>query len=486
MGTTKNYVIAIVLLVVVIGGVTWLVQYMPSWRRPREPVQPSPGPEVREILKFSRPSGPYGLIHAVFEREVAPDPKVLPPHTATVVGMLGSPLGLGTWCACATLPGLPLREAPYALETEPGKGHYYFPFINKLSGVPAEFELYRAACDCSSAEICLLADGQWREIDAILAQTPWADPMLDPAPQWHKLTKNEHTGFKIPPGGCGILRINWTARKMFGEYLNINLEFWMQPEGDLNGRLRLPLMVPVVMSRPILFEPDRQQVGVLGPGQKARAEFYCWSPTRDQLNVSFQPAGADPLFQIESRPLSVIECQELQEKLSKNGKEPRRYRVRTGYHVTATLREGLGKLQMPQGPFQRHLPIRLDESALDYPTAVVVGIVKGDVDVGGEADQGRIQLRTFSASEPKTAVIPLYANSDVNLELSEHFPPFFKVELQKNARESTPQRAQWDLKLTVPAGEWTGELPTDSRVMVRIAGNPPRLINIPVVGLATR
>jgi hypothetical protein len=483
MGSAKNQVVAIVMLLVVVGGITYLVQNMRSWRTYTPTPHTKGGGGKLEVLRFNRQQ--EGLLPAIFELGLTRDKQMASVYATRVAGVLASPSGHGPLLAAAV--PMPVAPTGYALEVErDSQGSYYFPFTNRL-GAAAEMGVADFACaECTSADVCLLPESEWQTAEEILGATPWSHPALNPEPAWHALSRSDRTGFKVPSDGRGILRLNWKARGGFGTPVRCGLRLWMEPQNDLSSRQFLTVAAPVVVSRPILFEPDRRSVGILGPGQIAQVEFYCWSPMHDQPKVSFQPRKPDPLFQVEVRPLSAPECGELQETLSQKTKDQQRFRVRTGYHVKVTIREEHGKLQMPQGPFQRHLPIFVDGDDVEYARPAIVGIVKGEVDVGGEADQGRIQLKTFSTSEPKTAVIPVYASPQVKLEKCEHFPPFLEVELERNQRESTSQRAQWDLKVTVPAGKWTGEMPADSRVVLRIAGDAPRLIHIPVMGIATR
>ena len=41
------------------------------------------------------------------------------------------------------------------------------------------------------------------------------------------------------------------------------------------------LEVPIMMAAPILFAPGRGNIGIIGPGDSAVAEFTLWSATRD-------------------------------------------------------------------------------------------------------------------------------------------------------------------------------------------------------------
>ena len=77
-------------------------------------------------------------------------------------------------------------------------------------------------------------------------------------------------------------------------------------------------------------------------------------------------------------------------------------------------------------------------------------------------------------------------DAGLKLELVSSYPESLKVELKRNEKGSTPQRGEWDLKVTIPAGAWTGPMPASAAVVVRVTGDAPRLVRIPVVGIATR
>ena len=393
-----------------------------------------------------------------------------------------------------TRPGaVTRRDTHYVLETEKGvEGHYYFPFRNILDG-PAELEFQRADCDCSEADACLLPLEAWQKIDSLLAETPWAQPTVSPDVTWYKFTKNEHTGLKIPTGGQGLLRISWKGRKDPGEMLKLALYFWSQPDGVSLGRQITPIFIPVKMCAPILFDPPEQSVGLLGPGATKTVEFYVWSPTREQPDLAFGLGDKqDPLLEISAQPLTKPECEALRERLilrdqAKGDKAKGLiFRVKSGYLVTVKLREQVGARQMDQGPFLRHIPITLDGEPPPYGTPQITGAVKGIVDVGGEVDQARVQFKTFSAADAKTVSVPLYGDPQLTLSIDHVFPKeWLTVDLKRNSKHSTAARAQWDLKVTIPAGAWRGPLPEQSCVVLRIAGNPPGLFGFPFVGFAT-
>src|SRR5260370_16379630 len=75
------------------------------------------------------------------------------------------------------------------------------------------------------------------------------------------------------------------------------------------------ILARVARAPPLRFEPLKPSIGYLNPGETRSAEFFCWSPTRDNPDVSFQPREPDPLFQVESHALSADECKRLEENM---------------------------------------------------------------------------------------------------------------------------------------------------------------------------
>ena len=160
-----------------------------------------------------------------------------------------------------------------------------------------------------------------------------------------------------------------------------------------------------------------------------------------------------PLQVRVSRQLSEMECKALQKKLREKAEQAKvLLRVRSAFLVKATVREQVGSHQMDQGPFLRKVPIYVDEIHVDHATPVVAGVVKGIVEVGAYDDQGKVQLKSFPARDGATMVIPLFADPKLALEQVSHSPEGMKVELHKRPKQAGAQRAQWDLKVTVPPG----------------------------------
>jgi hypothetical protein len=481
----STYVLPVVLFVVVVGGITWVIQFMPNWRA-ASTTGGTTTQTNREVLRFGPGNRTTGnVIKAVWEFKEGKDE-------------ISGP-----------------EESGYFREFEKaeGDGHYFIPFTNVL-GEPAVFGLQQTACDCSSAAVCLLPEAQWQEIDAALARTPWLQPAFPVEPNWFKLDKLDVKGITIPAGARGLLRVTWHGLKSPGEELKVMYRFWSRPEAEPNAARQITdVLVPVVMTAPVIFEPVTQNVGILGAGESRTTEFHFWSPTRTSPNVAFRPAEADGLVTVEAQPLSPAECQELQKTLRAEQEKAKRLptRVKSALLVRVTVheqkdkeqmagvglstravigvtaREKKGKAQMDQGPFSRSVQVLLDELPLDIPPPQVTGTIRGEVEVGSLQDQGKVQLKTFSSAEDRTAVLALYSPTNVKLEQVSRYPEkALDVTLTRNEKKSTPSRTAWDLRVTVPAGSWTGSLPPDSVIVLRIVGEPPRLIRIPVTGIATR
>lgn len=430
------------------GGAVWFMQFKLSRRDvPTPPNADEATIADREILRFSRKHPKLNYVQAIWELDDQG------------------------------------QDTGYELEVETNtEGSYLFPFRNVLD-TPVELGFQQSACDCNSGDVCLLPKSEWQDIDALLTRTPWAEPRFASPPQWQTLRRDDPTPFVVPAGGHGLIRVRWDARKQVGSQLRIAIKFWSRDAAAPSGRQIDELKVPAKTVSPVLIVgPKTLALGALGPGAVRQLGLDFWSATRDHPDVAFAPREPSPHFQVDARPLSANECIDLQKKIRSQGMVRR---VRSGFHVTATIRENANQQQLSQGPFAFTIAVKVDEIPIELaPT--LSGMAKGDVEVGGPEDQEKIQLGTFVASEDRVVVVPLYADPKLAIEPLSSSPPFLKVQLKRSPKGSTPQQARWDLRVTVPAHAWIGPLPPHATVTLRIPGDTPRLINIPVVGLATQ
>jgi hypothetical protein len=442
-GTLSRYVLPIGLFVLVVGGIAWLTQYLPSWRAPASAVV---DPDKRSGLAGKQVIQVVGSNVAVWERDAD-----------------GNNTG-------------------YVREYERGvEGHYDFPFKNIL-GAAAELGLVQVSCDCTYAKICVLPGSEWEKVSEQLQKDPAADVTFTHPPTWQKVTAGD-TGAKIPADAGGLIRITWNGRKNAGQDLRIYLRFWAQPEGDMGSRQFENFAVPVVMANPVQFDPYKQTVGILGPADVGKADFFLWSATRgpDELNVKVGAIG-DPLLATEARPLSPEECRRLADRLKEKKIATK---VRAGYQLTASVYESKGDKQMEQGPFLLTVPLLLDDIPSEFGGPQVVGAVKGDVEIGSLEDQGKIDLKSFPAREGTRRTITVYTKPDQQLEVQDHHPPALDVKLTKVGKDAVLNRTRWTLRVVVPPNAVSGTLGEQAIITLRVPGNPPRLIRVPVLGTAT-
>ncbi len=444
----NRYVLPLGLFMLAIGAIAWMTQYMPNWRTPTPPADPKKhagdGADAKPVVSFVRTM-------AEWEK----------PGKSTDA------------------------QGPYIREFEKGdKGHYEFPF--RVTGdQPAEIGVAEWNCDCSLAWVCTLPKDEWEKFVKDQQDAPETETKFAAEPAWQELPRDteKKKGAKLQPGDHGLLRIAWDGRKGTGARLRLLLKIWSQPEGRLDQRRIDIVDVPIVMAPPIMYIPDKAHVGVLGSRDHASAEFDVWSATRDSLDLlKLSEAAPDPLFVVETRVLKPAEMQELQQKLV-TLKIPSK--VKSALRVVVTVHEQKDGKQFDQGPFSRTLPVIFGETV--YPDGrgpVVLGRVRGDVEVGSDEEQGKIVLKSFSSRDGLVRKIPLSTEVMAPLVVESSYPPALKVKLQRSDKESTKTRARWWLTLDVPPGAVSGTLPESSAVVLVLQTNPPRYVRIPVVGSA--
>lgn len=439
-GTLSRYVMPIGLFLAIIGGTAWLTQYLPNWRN-AETVKSVTGPSSagKPVIQLSRN-------FAVWETDEDG------------------------------------KNTGYVREYERGvEGHYDFPFKNVLRAA-AELGLLRVSCDCTYIKVCLLPPSEWERVNGELDKDPAANVSFTQEPTWHKVTADDHHGVKIPADAQGLVRVTWNGRKGTGEQLRIMLQIWAQPEGDEGGRQLENIGVPVVMAYPVQYDPGRQYVGILGPSDVGKAEFYLWSATRgpDELKVGVAELN-DPLLSTETRPLSPDECKRLADRLKEKKLSTK---VRAGFLLTANVYESRSGQQREQGPFGITLPLLVDELPVEFRGPLVTGSVKGDVEVGSLEEQGKIDLKSFSAAEGTRRTVTVYSKLDQDLQVESYHPPALQVKLTKVGKDAALGRMRWNLQVAVPPNGFQGTFGEQGVIILRILGNPPRLIRVPVLGTA--
>jgi hypothetical protein len=160
-------------------------------------------------------------------------------------------------------------------------------------------------------------------------------------------------------------------------------------------------------------------------------------------------------------------------------------RVRAGYQLSASVYESKAGTQREQGPFLLTLPLLLDDLPTDFTGPQIQGVIKGDVEIGSLDEQGKIDLKTFPAVEGTRRTVTVYSKPNQDLRIESKHPATLQVRLTKVGKEAALGRMRWTLQVVVPPNAVQGPLGEQAVIILRIPGNPPRLIRVPVLGTAT-
>lgn len=452
-----RYAVSLVLLVLIIGGIAWVTQYLPRWTKTK-PASPAPGASnANKLLKF--------------ERDVA------------------------QWSNVKRDSEAPEKESYRHRDYEPGqKGYYDFPFRN-ISGDEVEVVFYMSSCDCASVQVCALPGEDLDRAIKAIAEKP-ADPIqygTEPSwtdllkqADWEKLSKDARDGKRllVKPNDGGVVRVRWVA-KAAGQEMNVrpSVAFRKPGEARISGQT---LGVPLMVALPVRFHPPRKHVGGLTAGKKVTEEFFAWSSTREKLDLKLAAAN-DPLFETSLSPLSPKECEDLESTLKNDplfSASKLQPRVLSAQRVSITVHESRGGQQLDLGSFFRKLDVTLDGiPQRDIPGPEIVGRVHGDIVIGGADDQGRVRFKEFNARIGASKTVEISADSRWKLETFKQDPAWINVNLTKDTRQEDPKRTIWQLEVVVPENTPAAHsFEEPNAVILRIPGTPDRFVRIPIEG----
>jgi hypothetical protein len=211
--------------------------------------------------------------------------------------------------------------------------------------------------------------------------------------------------------------------------------------------------------------------------------FFCWSSIDGWFPLQVREATGDPCITCAWERLPYEDCQRIAA-TAPDG----RVRALCAYKVTATVRERQSEtVQMPLGPFTRRLILSGLPGSEDT-TVIVSGSVRGEVIVGAEDDQGRINLGSYAARSGARKIVRLTTlNSALDLQLDRVEPAtldYLKVKHFKKMQGDSAGQTRWELCIEVPPGSPPGALPRESAIYLKTPGKSSRDIRIPVSGLA--
>jgi hypothetical protein len=354
-------------------------------------------------------------------------------------------------------------------------GFYDFWFTNRKDQ-PVRVGVDQKSCQCAKVEAALLPPEQWGKD---LTTPPAAADLA-----WQELAENGKM-FEVPAGAAGSIRVSWQAHEQ-PIYKQIYATILTESKGKGGAPFRVeatinfvhPVRVVADKARPESDRPNEARVSEMEENSVETATFYCWSSTRDRFSLKIDPPS-DPC-------LSCGDPQRLTDKELKEIGDAHKIHMLSGYRLVATVRERTpdGKKHLDLGYFRRHVTLRPEPDA-EPVQAVVLGLVRGELEVGLGDEKNMIRLGSFAVASgvPQKVITLSTERNDVDLEVVE-YPPF----LAKPKLEVVPQTAgggkTWELTVTVPPNSGLDGPLRDQAVTLKFKGESGRRIRIPITGFA--
>jgi hypothetical protein len=380
-------------------------------------------------------------------------------------------------------------------------GHYDYWFENH-NDVSLELGVLAKSCHCAEVALCVLEPSKleqckkWYYANACaetvsgcmgawstLAQTAVQTAGFDIP--WQDTTPNAQKGFIVGPKSGGIVRINWGGKKAVRTADRLTVTLWTQATSGAN-RQRVGHVIELNLAFVPLMHifPGTIDVGELSYGEEKIADFICWSSIQASFPLEVHAESPDPCITYTVERLSNDDCNQF----ARTDPEGR-VRALIAYHLRFTVKERLSDtVQMELGPFHRRFILSgfpEDEQSMIFLT----GTVRGEVIVGSEEDKGKISLGSFNARNGTNKVVRLTTlREGLDLVFDKMEPPsldFIKVKYFRKVQSlGSNGQARWELAVEVPPGCPGGPLPEHSAIYLKSPGKTSRHIRIPISGMA--
>lgn len=396
-------------------------------------------------------------------------------------------------------------DSNYAAEFEKGQpGHYDF-WVSNVHAEPVIVSLFSKSCVCTEVEVGVLPAtviAEWRQRLQNLAPLTMATLLmgvpdlsaalvredLNKKVTWKAVSAREKdpaaASVTVPPADpntgpqLAIVRMKWDGREAKSQILQADIQHRLGTQFETT-RFAVPVnVVPSVMiSSPVVL------IGDMNFNDRREQTIYCWSATRDNFTMTVEEKSPHPCIVIgKPRPLDAAERVEVATNLRAAGLVGPT-RMKCAYAIPVTVYERLGGSQLDLGPFMRRIILKSDASP-DEANLFVQGLVRGNIEIGEDADRDRVNLGSFRADRPHEKDIEVRAkDADVQLRFKSASPDYLNVTLTETSGGSAFRR--WKLHVDVDANRVSGFLPPNSAIYLETMSNPPRAIRIPVVGNAT-
>ncbi len=303
---------------------------------------------------------------------------------------------------------------------------------------------------------------------------------------WHGLEQGKAT-VTIPPEGGGVLRIQFEGKKdLTGDFL-VKAGLWAEPEGQPNRRTHGEVEVQINYVAPVVLTNSQINLESFNAGDEKSGETLLYSTTDGGFDLYANQPHPSPLIDVRIEDLTSAEIAEYKKA---EILEPRTLAAK---RIKITVHERLGEAnKMDLGPFYRKIFLSKSKDDPEDAMVVVGGEIRGELVVGAPEDRGRIDMKTFRSERGVDRTVAVLAQQP-NLELDtkvvrvypENLQDFMNVTVEKAKPIGGEKRNRWHLHVSLKPGFPPGKFPEGTAVFLQIAGTtPPRQIRIPIIGMA--
>lgn len=424
-----------------------------------------------------------------------------------------TPPGMETQLAFP-IRGLPVADGKSAYTIERGaEGQADFWFHN-ANDKPIPVGLNRLACKCSSVEVWIVQEGALRgrvaEAVGLKAEAAHPDAALAALARLAATAGPDRTAglesaaeaqpikdtpVEVPPGAVGWVRMKWKNNLLGPQKLDATLWFH---HPQLGPTLVLEAWVhfhePFALSMNKVQMPDLQADRLPDGGAVVAYSFTRpWLDLRAR-NVPLGRRNPNDGFAVEKpEALTRAEIASLESQIAGRGGDvpPIRSAYRIRYAVNPRTSDGKGLFD--QGVFTRRIEVGLADEG-EKQTVLVEGSVRGDIRLEGPRELGAIDLSTFEAghgSRVETRTLTTPAGLELEIDRA-RTAPFLKAELE-TPKSTVDGGRSWVLNVKVEPKKVVGRFPRlddpdyqDTAVYVRPVGGEGRALRIPAHGNATQ
>jgi hypothetical protein len=401
------------------------------------------------------------------------------------------------------------EQAKYLKRVEVGdKRHYDFWFQNP-DAQPIAIGLQYKQCTCSDVQVYLLPEpawSGWQRQMGLAALLQSAGPgdllraiactlLLEPLSRessWVNFGDPSGKGNRAEPaataapGQFGILRVNFQPRKLSTEPGGERLVVTIQNQHSEHSYAITDLAVRYEVVPAMGYHPVQLDIGEIGAGGGREETCYLWSTTRESLEPTLEVSGPDPADAndpcIEIGKLVSLTAAELESLPGLLGDQYKGLRPTCAYRVAIKVHENRSGKRLDLGPLTRRITIKESVQGESWRLPIA-GLVRGEVQVGGGDDRGRIALGSFKLERGTSKSVLLTSTAaNVELERERATDPTLEATLESLSGDGPKQ---WRLTVTVAPNKLAGDLPSNAAIVLKIKDSTRR-IRIPVTGNAHR